>query len=230
MGLDSQGQKIIMALEQAEFSVQLPMTFHHLKASEPQKPLVLFLHGYTDSGSSLLRRALKGAELSVNILAPNGPFPLPVMSEKGFKEAYAWYFWEYATDKMVIHPRVAVGMLKKLIKDLGYEKTPKVIVGFSQGGFLAPYLLPEIKNVKALIAVGSAFRAQDYPQEVLHPVIAIHGAQDKVITIERARESLLELAKKKGVTYEFHPFENLDHTIDGPASKLLIEKINSFLV
>jgi len=216
---------------QTEYSVHLPMNYVHLVSPDQQgeKPLVLFLHGYTDSANSLLRRALKGSILPYNVLAPNGPFPLPVYSEKGFKEAYAWYFWEYATDKMLIHPRVAVGMLKKLIFDLGYQKSPKVIVGFSQGGFLAPYLLPEVENVKALIAVGSAFRVQDYPEKVLHPIVAIHGGKDKVISIERARESLLELAQKKGVTYEFHPFEHLDHTIDDEASELLIKKIKLFL-
>lgn len=209
-----------------ELQAHLPFSFHH-KVHEDDEKLVLFLHGYMDSGMSFFRRALRGNEISESILAPNGPFPLPVQTEDSFKEAYAWYFWEYSKNRVVIPPRVSVGLLKELIDQLGYTKKPKVLVGFSQGGFMLPYLLPELEGIKGLVAVGAGFREQDYPASTAVPLVAIHGDEDKIIGLDYSQKSFEALLATRKIKGDFHIIPGLGHTVNEAGSLLIRDSIKS---
>ena len=203
--------------------MNLPVSFQHFVYGADDR-LVLFLHGYTDSGSSFVRRALRSKEPKFSLLAPNGPFPLPVKSGEAYKEAYAWYFWEAASDRILIHPHVAAKFLCELVDQSGYKETPKVIVGFSQGGFLAPYVLPELRNVKGIVSLGAAYREEAYPATNPFPLVAIHGVKDTIIPIERSEESFRVLLSTGKITGEYHRIEGLDHNINAEASDLLMAK------
>jgi predicted esterase len=214
-----------------EVPAKLPITFHYhpVENKKSSTPLVVFLHGYTDSGKALLRRALKGKKLPYSVLAPNGPFPLPIKAGDHYKEAYAWYFWDVATNKMVIHPEVAVQILRHLVHHLGYENSPKIIVGFSQGGFLMPFLFPQIKNIKGLVGIGCNYRLTNYQEPVSCPLIAIHGAEDQVVPLEASQKSYEELVTAKGLKGEYYVLSTMGHTVDEMASNLLIQKIDELL-
>jgi predicted esterase len=212
-----------MGQQKKEFSTSLPITYIHRKGT--LKSVVIFLHGYTDSGASFLRRALREREVDFDILAPNGPFPLPVRSEKGYKEAFAWYFWDYAQHRIVIHPKTSVDMLLQLVASLGLEDVPKVIVGFSQGGFLAPFLARELSLVKGIITVGSSFRPEEYPVDQEVHVTAIHGDQDEIIPHTLGLEAFEKLLQKPNVRGDFNLFKGLGHTMNEESSDFLIETI-----
>ena len=49
-------------------------------------------------------------------------------------------------------------MLVKLVHHLGLEDHDKILVGFLQGGLLAPRLALELKNVRRIIGIGTNFR------------------------------------------------------------------------
>lgn len=215
-----------MEKQTLELQTHLPFSFHH-KVQEGDDKLVLFLHGYMDSGMSFFRRALRGNEIAASVLAPNGPFPLPVQTEDSFKEAYAWYFWEYSKNRVVIPPRVSVGLIKDLVAQLGYAKKPKVLVGFSQGGFMLPYLLPELEEVKGLVAVGAAFRQEDYPTSTHVPLVAIHGSEDKIIGLDYSQKSFNELLSTGKIGGDFHVVPGLGHTVNETGSVLIRDSIKA---
>jgi pimeloyl-ACP methyl ester carboxylesterase len=170
---------------------------------------------------------VRDAEPGYTLLAPNGPFPVPVKRGDEYKEAYAWYFWDYAADAVIMPPSIAVNLLTQLIDDLGYHDTPKVLVGFSQGGFLMPHLLPHLKNVKGLIAVGSSFRPDDYPAQLGVPVHAIHGGADEIIDPVGARRQFNLLKNAHPHDGTFHLVPGLGHTVNEQASALLLEIIEN---
>jgi predicted esterase len=202
----------------------LPVSFEHSIFANDGK-LVIFLHGYTDSGSALMRRIGKGGELSYSLIAPNGPFPLPVKSGETYKEAYAWYFWDPVTNKILISPDVAAELIEKLINALGYMDVPKIVVGFSQGAFLAPYLFPRLRNIRGAIAVGAAFREEAYTQIYSFPLFAIHGDQDEIIPLERSRKSFLQLLETKKIHGQYFEIAGAGHSINKGMATLIQQKI-----
>ena len=134
------------------------------------------------------------------MLIPNGPFPVPIKSEEGWREAYAWYFYDESTQKMVISPDTASTGIQSMIKDLEYFDVPKVIVGFSQGGFLAPYLANLLNNVIGIVGIGTGFRLDFYePLLARHPgglsVHALQGTDDEVFSVDRAEAAHLAVTK-----------------------------------
>ena len=189
-----QDPRLQNVLELAEVPAKLPMSYRHWQP-ENMNRLAIFLHGYSDHGGSFLRRLFpKGwpTELdNVGLLAPNGLFPVPVKTEEGWREAYSWYFFDEAKMRMLISPDFAVTGIQMLLKQYGLEESPKTIIGFSQGGFLAPYLAKHLNGVSEIIAVGSGFRPDFY--EVLSAkhirLTAIHGDQDEVFPIAAAKKA-----------------------------------------
>lgn len=189
-----QDPRLQNVLEISDVPAKLPMSYRHWIPSSPER-LAIFLHGFADHGGSFLRRLFpKGwpSELdNVGLLAPNGLFPVPVRTEEGWREAYSWYFFDEAKMRMLISPDFAVSGIKMLLRQYGLEGIPKTIIGFSQGGFLAPYLAKHIEGVSEIIAVGSGFRADFYevlPADKIR-LTAIHGDQDEIFPIAAAEKS-----------------------------------------
>ena len=227
--------------QKIEIPTTLPLIYLHWPAevasptaattpttSASKKRLVLFLHGYTDSARSFLKRAWPERAPEYDVLAPNGPFPVPVKSEAGYKPAYAWYFLDEspraAVEKTGIPPAVSIEMLLHLIQHLGLDDHEKVIVGFSQGGLLAPRLALKLKNVRRIIGIGTNYQSPDYAKIPHIPVDAIHGDKDSVLPlvhIEKGLRSIQEL----GFHTELFVMKDLEHTMNDEARAKLKERV-----
>lgn len=211
------------------FSVNLPITYRHDPVdtlsldSPPAKELILGLHGFTDSAKALQRRLGDFSSLSSAArLFPNGPFPLPVRIEGGYKEAYAWYFFDMDRNRVVISPDPALTLIQSLVRELGYEDTPKTLIGFSQGGFLAPFLAASLKNVRRMICIGSGYRVDDYVSLGELQVFGLHGEKDEVISVERSRQQFQAL-QNAGVKGQWIEFKDLKHSMDDASRSRLLE-------
>jgi predicted esterase len=182
----------------------LPMSYRLWKPNLIRR-LAIFLHGYADHSGSFLRRLFPNGwpeKLNdVGLLAPNGPFPVPVRTEEGWREAYSWYFFDEARKRMLISPDHAVTGIKMLLEKHELIETPKTIIGFSQGGFFSPYLARHLSEIESIVAIGSGYR-QDYYEKLNVDqirLIAIHGQQDEIFPVESAKQShqkILELGFK----------------------------------
>ncbi len=214
------------ALE-TEVSVKMPLTYLHLNSNE-QKPLLIFFHGYTDTAAGFLRRAWPEVDSSYEILAPNGLFPTPVKIEGGWKQAFAWYFSDFASQRVLISPQVSAKAILELVEQLNLQERPKILIGFSQGGFFLPFVFSKLKNVKKLIAIGSAYRPDDYPQQMPVPLVALHGSDDFVISHQQAKDSF-QLLSTRNPLGSFHSFQGLGHTMDKASrAALKLEIANTF--
>lgn len=212
-----------MKWQEANFDFSLPVKYHLGPATKAG--LVVLLHGYQDHAYSMLKR-LSWAEredLPFQILASNAPFPVPVWAAGGFKEAYSWYFRDTSRGLTLVPPQTTAARVAKLIKDLGYENTKKVIVGFSQGGYLAPYLAKATPEVRAIIGLGSGYTPEHYEDLKPISVHAIHGSEDKVIDLPRAQSDHASLLSR-GFSGSFHIEPGLDHRVD-PVLEALVRKL-----
>lgn len=208
----------------AHIPVTLPMTYLHLNRGA-EKPLLVFFHGYSDSGSSFLRRAFPHLDEKFEILAPNGLFPVPVRKAEEWRPAYSWYFTDESKNHVAIPPYVSAQAIQHLIGQLKLEDRPKILLGFSQGGFFLPFVFPQLKNVQKMFAIGAAYRPQFYPEQLPVPLDAIHGAQDEVIPLGKARESF-ELLKTKNPKGVFTEIPTMGHTMNQEARLLLKQRID----
>src|SRR4051794_31786006 len=122
---------------------QVPATlvgdYLYREASQPRE-LVILLHGFQQSGKHMADKLAGCFSEQVSILAPNAPFPLPERKPDGsYRVGFSWYFYNAPMDEYYIDMSVALEYLQGLVLKLGLEKLPKRIVGFSQGGYLAPF-------------------------------------------------------------------------------------------
>jgi predicted esterase len=187
--------------QKTSYHLDVPSHYLHHNAGEG-KPLLLFLHGYADSAASFLRRTLPEGDSRFETLAPNGPFPLPQRKENEWKEAYGWYFADFSSDRIVIHPKVAAQAVANLVEQLGLRDRPKILVGFSQGGYFLPHLARELHAVKRFIGIGAGYQARFFAEYGLtQQVDAIHGSADEVISLAESRTDFNRLAPESRGTY-----------------------------
>jgi predicted esterase len=175
-------------LRKTKYDLSIPSSYLHESPGEG-RPLLLLAHGFSDSAPSFFRRAFTTPPAGFEFLAPNGPFPLPQRVNNEWKEAYGWYFADLSKDQIYIHPSVAAGGVAELVRSLDLEQRPKVLLGFSQGGYFLPHLAHELKNVQRLVTIGAGFHPEYFRRYGLHlPVTAIHGDADEVVPLAEARE------------------------------------------
>lgn len=194
------------------YDFNLPLRYHLSSKNGPG--IVICLHGFQDHALSMLKRlGWWEAERPFQILAINGPFPAPVWAEDGFKEAYSWYFRDSAKNLTLAPPSLTAERVKDLLCDIGLEKNPKVLFGFSQGGFFAPYLAAQIENVKGILALGCDYPADGYA--LLKPITvhAIHGESDERIPVGPAHKSF-DRVIESGHRGVFHQIPGLTHRVE----------------
>lgn len=194
-------------------TITIPTYYLHRQEGE-EKPLLILAHGFSDSGSSFYRRVAPAIGNNFEVLAPNGLFPQPIQQKGEWKEAYAWFFADLEKNKIYIHPDVSAKAIARIVNDLGLEDRPKILLGFSQGGYFLPYLAKELKRIERMIMIGSGFRPSDFEKyQIRMPVSALHGDKDDVISPERSRGEFHALGEwNKGG--RFHVISGMTHSID----------------
>ena len=65
-----------MKFDQFKTSLEIPITYVRSNM-EKSRPLVLIFHGFAESAKSALRRVYPEANQNFEVLAMNGPFPVP---------------------------------------------------------------------------------------------------------------------------------------------------------
>ncbi len=209
-------------------SSEIPVTYHLLNPCK-DKPLLIFFHGYSDSAKGILRRAFPDLDSKYEILAINGLFPVPQKKDEVWKQAFAWYFADFSKNSVLIHPEISAKAVVHLIKQLGLQDRKKILIGFSQGGFFIPHVLPFLKNVVHLFGIGAAYREEDYTTKLSIPLDAIHGTEDEVIPCDLSEKSFLKFVETKNPDGKFHRFAGLKHTMNDEARSWLRNRIDEVL-
>lgn len=188
---------------------------------EPPQEVILLLHGFAESGARILKKlapALPERLLQkALVIAPNAPFLMPHRTEHGYSATYSWYFYDPTTDEYAIDMSPAVEFLKNGLMQLGIDELPKRIIGFSQGGFLAPIAATSMRHVQHFIGIGCETLVDEIPgailQAVPYRVDGVHGTLDESVNLERARASHQRLIQH-GVKGAFHAIDGSGHRID----------------
>jgi predicted esterase len=209
-------------------NIALPVSYWLRPGSNSE--LILLLHGYQDKGERLYRNLQKILPVDSTILAPNGIFPLPYKKENQdetaiprLKLAYGWYFYDSFEKTYHINQAPACQMLQQLVQELFPTPFTKLtIIGFSQGGYLAPFAAASLPQTSKVIIINGEIKVDLLPQKNFSfPIYAIHGKKDELVDPENCRRSF-ERFLANGNKGEYFLLENSNHFIDEPIRERLL--------
>lgn len=183
---------------------------YYIKESARPKEVWLLLHGYGESSFSIVKRMTPLFPEDVTIVAPNAPFPLPQKVQSTIKLGFGWYFYDSKIDKYFIDFSIACEILKNLIFELGLNETPLRIIGYSQGGYLAPFLGLSLKNTFHAIGINSSTRVDFIKQDLNFCFDQIHGTEDEMVDFDLAK-SRFENLKSLGNSGNFFALDGEKH-------------------
>jgi predicted esterase len=182
----------------------------------------LLLHGLQERGRRIFRKLSPYLPEGSLILSPDAPFPY----ERGF----TWYFFDRATQTYQVPMSEAIGKLKIYLEEKNPENLPLTVIGFSQGGYLAPVLAHELSNVKLVMGLGCEFRNNLIPDSFSLPLLGLHGEDDKIVPPAWAREQIQKL-KERHIDCKFSLVPETGHEINsrmGLAVKKALEEHGKF--
>lgn len=213
-------------IQTTQLEVQLSTSYLYEPAPQSRQGL-LVLHGFSDHAKSVKKRLLGIEPVSdFHVFVPNGLFPSPTKRENEFKEGYAWYFRDPLSGNQMIAPEFAAESLLKLINQVGLAHLEWTIVGFSQGGFFAPFLVKAGLVCKKIIGVGAAYRVEAYAGISGVEVYGVHGEKDTIVPFDYALSSF-EALKAQGLGKKFVAIPELAHTMNESGRKIIRELVSS---
>jgi predicted esterase len=198
-----------------EFTVRLPVEIAESRPPAPTE-LIVLLHGYEESGDRILGKLAPALPPGAWVVAPNGPFPLPRKVGDGYKLGFAWYFYVSARGEYYIDMELSIGIIDTLIRELGAEALPKRVIGFSQGGYLAPFVGQRLRNTRQVVGLACDFLHEELGllAPLPFPVDGLCGSADKIISPEEARRTFEALTPHCRVAGRFEALLNSEHKID----------------
>lgn len=176
------------------------------------RKVFLLLHGFKQDGKQLFDQISAILPDDVAIIAPNGPFFIPVQNKNNFEMKYAWYFFDPLKKSYYINYDPAAEFIKSILIELDLFKMPITIIGYSQGGYLAPKIAEIVPSVESVIGLACVFRNHmfDFRSSVFYH--QIQSKSDTIIDFEGAKEEFLVL-KNKGNIGRFIELDGLGHRL-----------------
>lgn len=201
-----------MKKEFTNLSLRLP---HSAEVHIPSNPkrVYLLLHGYQQEGDFIFKKLRKSLPEDSVIIAPNGPFMVPVKKRDQFSAKFAWYFFDPKQKSYYINYEPAANFLKSILIEMDLIRKPLTIIGYSQGGYLAPKVAEIIPSTDTVIGLACCYRGKrfDFRQNILYH--QINSKHDLVVEYLGAREEFLNL-REKGNLGQFITLENSGHRLD----------------
>jgi predicted esterase len=179
---------------------------------ENPREVILLLHGLEERGKRIYRKLLQYLPDHAQVIAPNGPFPIRRSETKRMDFGHSWYFYDKTERTYVINQDLSKYWLRDLLAIENPNKLPVTIIGFSQGGYLAPVAGREISETKLVIGLACEFRSTLIHEAPPFPLVQVHGVNDEVVPLNCACAEIEKLLLA-GIHVELHKIENTAHEI-----------------
>lgn len=179
----------------------------------PEDPgqVFLLLHGYAQTGEFMYRRFSKILPADAVVVAPNGPLPIPVKKQNRWDLGFAWYLWDHYQDRYYIEEDTALDYVEQIFQAFAVPAhLPLTVIGYSQGGYLAPHVGLLFAGTKRVLGINCRFRQEKFTDvDFGFPLDAIHGENDSVVEPDRSHSNFENL-RTNG---QFHLVPGADHLL-----------------
>jgi predicted esterase len=152
------------------------------------KFMILLLHGYAQKASFIYRKIINFLPIDAEVHAPTAPFPLlsnhPLQERPKNRQlvaGYAWYFYDAVMDYFYIPYKIPVQILNNYLKINNPCRLPIVVIGYSQGGYLLPFLSLENELINHIIGINCSYRVDLINRDLEVKADAINGEQDEMV-------------------------------------------------
>lgn len=199
-----------------KLSLKIPIEYDHkiyYQKADNAKRIYVFLHGFSQTGEFLFKKLKDLVPEDAIIISPNGPFLVPELKNGDYIDRYSWYFYDSKKDNFYINYLPAAQYLNKIIENFNPNNLPVVLIGYSQGGYLAPKVAELCPNVEAVIGLACKFRTSRFEYKSNVTYHQIHAVNDEVIIYKFTKEEFDEL-NKLGNRGKFLTLEHSKHHLD----------------
>jgi predicted esterase len=186
---------------------------YHIHVPEKPKRLYVLLHGYLLDGKFMMDKLLNSLPEDGLVVSPNGPFPVPVKKNNQFAPRYAWYFFDPEKKIYYINYDPAAYFMKSFLQRIWPLELPITLIGYSQGGYLAPKLAEIIPMVDTVIGLACTYRNAKFKFRSEVTIHQINSENDSIVTFETAQREFQEL-ERRGNTGEFITLKEAGHKLD----------------
>lgn len=205
------------------YNILYPQNIIDDKDSTEKYPLILFLHGSGERGNDNEKQIIHIKDIFLDsanrekypafVLAPQCP------NEKRWVEKS----WKLKTHSQPVEPSETMAITKELVdslvKTLPVDTKRIYITGLSMGGFgtwdaIARY--PDKFAAAIPICGGGDEKTAKLIKDI--PIWAFHGADDKVVKVERSR-NMIDAIKKEGGNPLYTEYKGVGHGSWIPAYK-----------
>ncbi|MGK0367136.1 MAG: putative esterase [Thermoproteota archaeon] len=188
--------------------------------------VVLLLHGFRQTNSWIYKSLESSIPDEYTILSINAPFLIPRRNPNLMTKSYAWYFFNDQKTEYLITMDKGVSIIKQMLEIYTSPSDCIIPIGFSQGGYIAPFYALEDDRVPFLIQISARLRSKICDNKMNFKVYALHGEKDHIISLERSQQCFNEFSKiNEG---EFHVLQDMDHEINTAAKSKIFSILNSF--
>ena len=216
---DEQSRTCIRPQDSKRETSKMHMPFDYFEFSPEKniKKTVILLHGYLQHGGVFFDQWLSsiGREnIDYRIISINAPFPIVTKKEdQSFRVGFSWYFYDSQNKEFLITHDSATSFIEEGLKKIISPDSPLTIIGYSQGGYLAPFVAQQINAVDQVIGINAHFRAEYLQMRPLNfQLDAIHGDNDEVVSCEDSMRSHQALMTK--ASGQFVRLEGKGHQMD----------------
>ncbi|MCB0386208.1 MAG: hypothetical protein KDD43_12515 [Bdellovibrionales bacterium] len=189
--------------------------YHHRQQGGDGAPVLLLLHGYQQTAERFFQRVIDAIPEEYEVYALDGPFPVPFQQPEGqWRLGYSWYFYSTRQKYYYVPMSAGVDYLMSWLKAHHLGSRVRKIVGYSQGGYLAPFLAKELSLVDQVVGLHCRFRHEDLGEPGPFRLDALHGEKDGLVDPAIAEESHRHLVAR-GWRGSFQLIPDLGHSVSG---------------
>ena len=207
-------------------NLHLTWSAEYLLKGNPDGPLVILLHGFQQTGKNIYQQLETVLDSKYQVLVPTAPFPVPFKTALGYQMGFTWYFYNPATNSYFLDMDFPLNYIKSLVGELDLLKRNTIIIGYSQGGYLAPFLGTKLEKVSQVIGINCRFRDEALPLALPFRLDGIHGKADPLVDPIRA-EQCHQAIMERGNRGTFRTLEHAGHEIGQRALKALAEQLEN---
>ena len=173
---------------------------------------IVLLHGFGENAERIYRSVGPYLPSDKQLIIPNGLFPLAFRGQKRLHPVFAWYFYDKERDEYHIPYNIPARVVGNLLEEIGIRGEVQFI-GYSQGGYLAPFCGQQYKQTKQVLCVNASLRIEQLDAIPYFPIHCLNGEEDPIVDSVLARKRF-EFFRKQGLTGSFQSLPHCQHDLN----------------